>query len=267
MGAQLACGPDVAVSFDSAAAVWGLAEDVATPHVTVPLRTSRKRPGIIVYRSSELEVVTHQRFRVTSPMRTITDLAGRWDEERLERSIDVAHRRRLIDIVRFSEYVRRDENRTRPGVGVLKEMLDARDPRRPIGSDLETLLFRALRKAGLPVPVPQHPVRTRHGMRFIDFAYPEYRLAIELDGFEEHGTRRAFEADRVRQNELEELGFTFRRFTWTQLRADPADVAVTVGVALGLVPTRWGPRGGRAPTARHGGGASAALLPRKTHPA
>ena len=262
MGTQLACGPDVAVSFGSGAAVWDFVDDVETPHVTVPARTSREHEGIIVHRASKLEVVTHRRFRVTSPMRTLTDLASEWEEVRLERALDKAHRRRIVHLERFAEYLDRSENRSRPGSGLLRKMVAARDPNRPIDSDLETLFFSALRKFGLPLPVPQHPVQTRSSIKYIDFAYPEHRLAIELDGFEEHGTRRAFEADRVRQNELEELGYHFRRFTWTQLTSDAVGVAITVGSALGLVPKRWGPRVAPARTARRGGGASAAPLRR-----
>ena len=84
---------------------------------------------------------------------------------------------------------------------------------------------------------------TRDGEKFIDFAYPDLGLAIELDGYADRANRVAFDGDRARQNVLEELGWSFRRFTWTQVREQPSGVACTVGLALGLRPVRWEPAG------------------------
>jgi very-short-patch-repair endonuclease len=172
-------------------------------------------------------------------MRTLVDLAGCEPEDDLERMLDDAHRRRLIDIERFEAYLATPFNRARSGTGPLREMVRFRDPNRAIESDLETALFRALRRFGLPLPVKQQWVRTRVGPRRIDFAYPKERIAIELDGFAAHSSWSAFEHDRVRQNELEELGWSVRRFTWTQVQNDPIGAAVTMGIALGLMPVRW----------------------------
>jgi very-short-patch-repair endonuclease len=101
------------------------------------------------------------------------------------------------------------------------------------------VLFEALRKGNVPLPQTQVWVTTRRGRRRVDFAYPHLRLSIEVDGWTDHGTRQAFESDRTRQNELVELGWKVLRFTWLQLTTTPADVMVTVGMALGLVPVRW----------------------------
>ena len=240
MAANLACGPDAVASHDSAAVVWGLTKGLDIPHVSVPIEGAHTRPGIVVHRRRRLEVVTRERIRVTPPMLTLLDLAGEIAEERLERYLDDMRRRGSISLDRLRIYLEQPENRRRPGSGVLREAVAIRDGSREIGSDLETLLFRAIRMAGLPLPVAQHPVRTRGGMRRIDFAYPHALVAIELDGFEEHGTRSAFESDRQRHNELEELGWRVLHFTWTRVRTDPFGVAFTIGTALGLVPKRWG---------------------------
>jgi very-short-patch-repair endonuclease len=47
----------------------------------------------------------------------------------------------------------------------------------------------------------------------IDLAYPDVKLAIELDGWEFHGGRTAFDADRARANDLVLAGWTVVRFT------------------------------------------------------
>ena len=59
----------------------------------------------------------------------------------------------------------------------------------------------------------------------VDFAYPEIRVAIEVDGWSVHGTPEAMSADFVRQNMLLRLGWTVIRFTWAQVMREPGYVA------------------------------------------
>jgi very-short-patch-repair endonuclease len=240
MGACLACGTDAVASHDSAGFVWEFVAECDVPHVTVRAGRHRGRPGVIVHQRNSLWVVSREGLRVTTPMLTLLDLASIYTEERLERIVDDAHRRGLISPARVGEFLSLPTNRNRPGAGVLRELVAMRNGDRAIGSHLETLLLRALRSRGLPLPIPQHPVQTRNGVRYLDFAYPDAMIAIELDGLEAHTGRRALESDRARQNDLEELGWSFRRFLWTQVRADPTGVATIIGTALGLVPVRWG---------------------------
>jgi putative AbiEi antitoxin of type IV toxin-antitoxin system/uncharacterized protein DUF559 len=244
MGACLACGPEAAASYTSAELVWRFTSDLAleVPHVTIRGASYRRHPGIVVHRCYRLDAISSDGFRVTHPMRTLLDLAPHRPEETIERYVDDAHRRGLVAVRRFQHYLDEPDISSRPGADLLREILSYRDPDAPIDSDLETIFFRVLRGAGLPLPVPQHPVMTRNGEKFIDFAYPDEHLAIELDGYATRANRQAFDYDRARQNDVEELGWTFRRFTWTQVRAQPAGVACSVGLALGLRPVRWKPR-------------------------
>ena len=238
-GACLACGPRAVASHDSAEVVWAFTDSLVIPSVTVLGRSTPRLPGIEVHRTSRLDAVGHNGFRVTHPMRTLLDLAPVRREAIIERYIDDAHRRGLIAVRRFQQYLAEPDIRHRAGAKLLRELLSYRDPDAAIDSVLETDFFVALRRAGLPLPVPQHPVITREGEKFIDFAYPDLNLAIELDGYADRANRVAFERDRARQNVLEELGWSFRRFTWTQVRTHAAGVACTVGLALGLRPVRW----------------------------
>lgn len=237
--ALLACGPEAVASHRAAAAVWGFAEDLFVCEVTVPSNVKRRHDGIRVYRAGVIDAMHRDGFRVTKPGRTIVDLADVIAEDRLARIVDDAHRRRLVDLRRLHGDLSLPANRNRPGSRVLRKILASRDPDRAIDSDLESLFFEALRECGVPLPVPQYPVMTLRGEKFIDFAYPDQMVAIELDGWDSHGTRRAFEEDRPRQNELERLGFRFNRFTWRQVETDGVGVAVMVGLTIGLVPSRW----------------------------
>ena len=62
----------------------------------------------------------------------------------------------------------------------------------------------------------------------VDFSWPVLRLAVELDGWETHGDRQAFEEDRRRDGLLAASGWRVVRFTWRQVIADPGHVVATV---------------------------------------
>ena len=85
---------------------------------------------------------------------------------------------------------------------------------------------RLARKHGLPQPecntsldAPDHP-----GLE-ADFYFSGHRLVVETDGWDTHRTRHAFESDRAKDAALTAAGYTVVRFTWRQLRDDPATVA------------------------------------------
>lgn len=67
----------------------------------------------------------------------------------------------------------------------------------------------------------------------IDLAYPELRIAIELDG-RVHNEGIRFHTDRIRQNLLALDGWLVLRFTWDMARRHPADVAARVRDAITL---------------------------------
>jgi very-short-patch-repair endonuclease len=239
MAAQLACGSTAALSHRSAGWIYELVETFPCVEVTTSDRRSRRTLTLTVYRSMYVERRGRRGFMVTTPPRTLTDLASCLDEGALERSLDRALNRGLTTADRLAGYLREPRNRNRPGTAALREMVALRIGARPIESDLETLLFRLLRKHGVPLPVPQFEVRTRRGLRRIDFAYVEQRVAIELDGWSVHGTKTAFEADHVRDAELRAIGWQVLRLTWEQIRAEPSEVAIDCARALGLAPCRW----------------------------
>src|SRR5438270_5518516 len=76
MAAVLACGSNAYASHRSAAAVWGLLEDVETPEVTVPHRVAPRHRGIMVHRTLRVERARHEGFMVCTPMRSPLDLSG-----------------------------------------------------------------------------------------------------------------------------------------------------------------------------------------------
>jgi very-short-patch-repair endonuclease len=71
-------------------------------------------------------------------------------------------------------------------------------------------------------------VNVRMGEFDVDFLWPERRLAVEVDGWDTHRTRSAFESDRARDLKLKLIGYDVVRFTWRQLTDDPSGVAAAL---------------------------------------
>ena len=97
-------------------------------------------------------------------------------------------------------------------------------------SKLERRMSELLKRAGLPKAVFHYVVQTPSGLFLaeVDFAYPEIKLVIEVDGFDAHGTPRAMAKDFVRQNGLVPYGWHVLRFTWRQVTREPDMVAATI---------------------------------------
>jgi very-short-patch-repair endonuclease len=95
-------------------------------------------------------------------------------------------------------------------------------------TDLEGLFLALARRHRLPRP----EVNVRLDRFRVDFLWRKECLVIEVDGWESHRTRSAFEADRERDARLSVLGFTVLRFTWRQVEDHPRAVARTVREVL-----------------------------------
>ena len=98
-------------------------------------------------------------------------------------------------------------------------------------SRLERLAIEALAAAGLPTPEIEYPIPWSPGQRF-DLAYPEARLAIELDGRRWHSTAERFQADRRRDREALAHGWVVVRFTWEDLTGRPREFVAIVARLL-----------------------------------
>lgn len=243
VAAWLAVGDPATVSHTAAAAYWELGIDPpSVPELTVPWKRRPRIAGIEIVRTrrwAPREMVKRGGLRITSPRRTLLDIAPRVARLQLETALDTAHRNGLVDLRHLDRYLTEAVRAKIPGAARLRHLVLLRDPDRPIDSELETLLFAVLRGGGLPLPRPQHRIRTRRGPKRIDFAYPEHRVAIEVDGYVPHDGRVAFDDDRARDNEVADAGWERRHITWTMLTEQPADVVWTIAMALRLEPVRW----------------------------
>jgi very-short-patch-repair endonuclease len=99
-------------------------------------------------------------------------------------------------------------------------------------SDFELLVLAAIAEHGLPAPVLHH--RVVEGGRFVaevDLAYPDLRVAIELDG-RVHLQPEVRERDLPRQNDLVLLGWTVLRFSWHRFANHPERVIAEIRAAM-----------------------------------
>ena len=65
------------------------------------------------------------------------------------------------------------------------------------------------------------PVEIDDQLYFIDIAFKQQELAVEIDGRRHETDRDLFESDRWRQNALVADGWRVLRFTWAMLRDHP----------------------------------------------
>ncbi len=95
----------------------------------------------------------------------------------------------------------------------------------------EAKVLRVVTRLGLPQPVVNHRVRVGGRVRYLDLAWPEAKVAVEFDGFVPHSTRRVFDDDRARQNDLVADGWTVFRVTASMLR-DPERTFGPIALAI-----------------------------------
>jgi hypothetical protein len=244
LAALLRLGPAAALSHDSAAFVLrlkGFASRPESVEVLVPHgfpRVSRAHPlmpGVVLHRArAPFESFKVGGLRVTDARRTLLDLAGRLQGDRLDAALDAAHRYDEDLAARLTKAVEGRKARVRgvKGIAGLRELLADRDGR-ATESPLEAEVFRALRRADLPRPVHQYEVTDEGGyVTRLDFAWPEERVALHVDGYAYHHDRVPFEHDRLVGTRLTALGW---RSVWVTSRSkDDTTWLRAVQKALGL---------------------------------
>lgn len=218
--ALLACGgPGAAViSHRSAAAVWDLLPVPAGAVDVTTLRQSRSTPAIHVHRSRCLDarrdVSDDGGLPVTTPMRTIADLAPQLSDHRLERLCQRAMTLRLLDARSTGVPRRLDRAITR---------LTATGPQLT-RSELEERFLTLIETTHLPRP----ETNARAAGYEVDFLWRRHNLVAETDGAQAHLTPTAFETDRKRDAALLLERLRVVRFTWRQLTEERTAVATTL---------------------------------------
>ncbi len=225
--ALLALRDGSVLSHRSAASLWGLAPAARLIHATVPgAGAGATLEGVRVHRAanlSEAETRLRQGLPVTSLLQSLVDCAPVLSNRALELAVDHA----IVDHSLDAELVRH-RCRGRPGGPRVVAILDRWDGPTITHSKAEELFLRLIRQAELPAP----QINIRYDGRERDYRWPAQQILVEIDGYQFHGTHRAFEQDRRRDAKAGAAGFTTIRITYSQLIGEPMAVIARLAAAL-----------------------------------
>ncbi|MGE5282052.1 MAG: DUF559 domain-containing protein [Chloroflexota bacterium] len=230
--AVLAYGDGGLLSHRSAAALWGLMRWHRGP-VDVTADTGRqgirRKEGIFIHRG---RIHTEDRTQrggipVTTVARTLFDVAEFVDFGRLESAWEEADRLRLLELRAVEQVCERGYGRR--ALKPIRRLLAAAQAPTLTRSPLEYEFADFCRRHGLPAPSLNTTVLGRE----VDALWPRQRLAVELDGWEYHRHRAAFERDRTRDSALMAAGYRVIRVTHRRLTREGDALAREIAVLLG----------------------------------
>jgi hypothetical protein len=213
LAAVMACGPRAVLSHRSAADLWGIRPNATRMEVTVRQDGGRAE-GIQVHRTRMLapqDFTVHEGIPVTSVARTLLDLSGVVKAPDLATAIDRAERSGSFDLTAVVDVL--DRANGRRGARALRRAIAAYEPSTQ-KSVLERRFKDLLRTApDIPSPAFNAAVEGEQATHEVDAFWPAQRLAVQLDGFEFHRTRRDRERDAESDADLELAGFRVMRLT------------------------------------------------------
>jgi hypothetical protein len=168
----------------------------------------------------------------TTPARTLIDIAGSDVLESIVAgAFDDALRKRLVSLDRIRRVA--EMHRGTRGLALIRELIASRTSAGVPDTVLETRFLEVVRTANLPLPVAQFKICDRGELiARPDFAYPELRIAIELESVTFHTMPLDVERDAARYNRLQLMGWLLLRFTWEQIESSPQRVEDEVERAL-----------------------------------
>jgi hypothetical protein len=219
LAACLAAGSGTVASFLAAVWLWDFGKVLAGHLEVTTIHTpTRELSDVRTHHTSKLlpgDIDVRHGVPVTSAARTALDAAAVLSPYLLARFVDHLRRRHLASYDDVNRHLEQLGGRGRSGTRKLRaillprlEGLDAGD------TDAEVDVVRELVRLGLPQPMQQVQVVAGPKVYILDLAWPEFKIAIELDGFDPHGIlREAFDHDRERDLRLRRAGWDVIRIT------------------------------------------------------
>jgi hypothetical protein len=219
--------------------MYSVVDDPPTnPEIVVLPPAFRRLGGVDVHRCAVLcdeNITVIRHVPTTVPALTLLMLGAVAELETVRRAVERAITKRLVTTTALWQALATWGVSGRSGAGTLRAILRERALGDERGeSMLEAVAADVFQRYRLPLPKFQFEVFDGHGtlVARIDFAYPELLLAIEVDGWEVHGSPQALTRDFQRQADLEDLGWRVLRFTWFDVVRRPAYVAARIAAAL-----------------------------------
>lgn len=226
--ALLWAGEGSFLSHRTAGWLWELDGVAEIEEIELSVRFGAKRPGMIIHR-----IGAHDRpamrsidcLEVSCIERTLFDLSGTLPRGFAGMAVDDALRRRLTTLDRLWNQWETHGKRGRRGTKALKQLLMARDDREGLlRSRLESKMLKVLQRIGVEPMRPNYKVSDRNRVAYLDFAYPDLRLAIETHGARWHEGTERWKKDLVRDRWLKLMGWTVLYFSWDDVHLEPKKV-------------------------------------------
>lgn len=226
-------GPGAALSHRDAAALHGLRPCNRSRIEVTTRRRMKRRAGVEVHHSTVLDaqdITTVDGIPVTSVARTLVDLADVVPRDHLAKALREAEHLRVIDVRALRDAMLRTRTRRGPGHARLTAVLDEHRRRgtQLTRSILEDRFLALTAEHRLPRPRTNVPVVGHE----VDACWPDHRLAVELDGWDRHKDRHAFQRDRTKGNALTAAGWRLLRFTHDDVVRRPTEIAATINAFL-----------------------------------
>jgi very-short-patch-repair endonuclease len=236
MAALLAYDLRAALSHRSASALWSLLPYPATAPVwiTIPPERNASRPRIKAIRASldPGDIRERHGMPLTSPPRTLLDMAALLEIDELESLVAEAHFRGKARDSELRHQIERNPHKR--GVATLRRVLDLPGGPKRTRSPAERWMLRLLRDRG----ITGYETNARiHGFE-VDFSWPEVGLVIEVDGYDAHSGRVAFERDHLKRATLTAHGLHVMPVTGRQIKRDPDGVVKRLLRALAALESR-----------------------------
>lgn len=230
------------MSHRSAAELWWQSAEVLQPathgrarippasgpvDISVPRDRPRRRVAVRVHRVRirQDEITRLRVIAITTPARTLLDLAAGLEQRELEQVFARMLRARLASPSDLNRLLERYPAKS--GGPRLRALLDAGPPALT-RSEAEERFLTLVQRARLPRPRTNVKVAGYE----VDLVWPAQRLVVEVDGYAFHSSRDAFEADRRRDAAFAAAGFRVMRVTWRHLTNEPETVVARLAQAL-----------------------------------
>lgn len=224
--AVLACGDGAGLTRASAMTLWGFWKRWDIPFEVIVPRERQIR-GITTHRSRSLaprDLTSQLGIRVTTPARTLLDIAPRLDDAALTRAVNDARLSSYLKLAALADLVERCP--THPGAPRLRALLSTGDG--PTRAGWEDDFPSFCEHFGLPRPLMAEPVLWYTA----DALFVAERVIVELDGYDAHSGRAAFESDRDRDADTLAAGFVTVRITWERIHETAAHEAARLHAIL-----------------------------------
>lgn len=234
LAAVLAVGPGAALSHRDAAALHGMRKPPESPKVSVTTGKDAKGTSavwVFARRTLDAEDMTTVRgIPVTSPARTLVDLAPMLTAGQLAAALGEADRRGLLDVPVVERALARMRGRHGQGHRRLTAALAVHEQRGAVlaRSELEERFLDLIIRAGLPRP----RLNASAAGFEVDALWGEARVVAELDGWAHHKEREAAARDRDKTNRLQLAGYVVLRFLHGDVVRRPAGVAAAIAHAI-----------------------------------